>query len=199
MEDTLIYLKDKKYLPKVEKFCKAFNLKWYFHFDFNSKNVPYGNMGYDTVFRINENIIRTLDCGFSNHYIFKEYKHYFASDIMVNTFISLEEDKRFHAKIIDEDVFCTLDYVEEDAKKVVDLITKSKSDLILDLHFDIASFISYNKDKFTLSGLEKITGISQGQLSHYLNGTSRPSKKNKDKFIKAIHDFGETLKTIELK
>lgn len=198
MENTLIFLGNKENLRKVEKFCKAYNLKWYCHFDFNSKNVLYDNIGYNTVFMVNGNVIKIIDFGFSHQPYFKNYKRYHASNIMVDTIVYLDQDKRFHAKIIDKYVLCTIDYIGDSAKEVVNLITKSENDCVLDLRFDVASFISYYKDKLTLAGLERITGIAQGQLSHYLNGTSKPSKATREKFANAIHEFGETLKNVEL-
>lgn len=47
--------------------------------------------------------------------------------------------------------------------------------------YDMASFLQHYAYAFTLTGLSRITGINQGQLSHYINGTSRPSRRTVEK------------------
>jgi len=44
--------------------------------------------------------------------------------------------------------------------------------------YDLASFLSYYSKILSLAGLEKLTGVNQGQLSHYVTGRRRPSKKH---------------------
>jgi len=40
--------------------------------------------------------------------------------------------------------------------------------------YDVASFLNYYSHLLTLSGLERITGINQRQLGHYVQGRTRP-------------------------
>lgn len=62
--------------------------------------------------------------------------------------------------------------------------------------YDMASFLSYYASSFTLAGLSRITGINQGQLSHYVTGRSVPTRKTVRKMEKAIHDFADDLKSV---
>jgi predicted RNase H-like HicB family nuclease len=63
--------------------------------------------------------------------------------------------------------------------------------------YDMASFLAYYKNIITLSGLERITGISQGQLSHYVTGVKKPSKKTIEKMQYNIHEFGQELHQVQ--
>lgn len=59
--------------------------------------------------------------------------------------------------------------------------------------YDVQSFLAYYSNKLSLAGLEKITGIAQGQLSHYVTGRRNPSAKTKAKIEQALHDFAKDL------
>lgn len=54
---------------------------------------------------------------------------------------------------------------------------------------DVVSYLQYYAKTFTLVALERITGINQGQLSHYINETSKPSKKTAEKIISSLRKF----------
>ena len=45
--------------------------------------------------------------------------------------------------------------------------------------YDMASFLSYYCKAFSLAGLSRITGVNQGQLSHYVTGHRTPSERTK--------------------
>jgi hypothetical protein len=62
-----------------------------------------------------------------------------------------------------------------------------------DFSYDVASFLAYYSDKLSLAGLERITGVAQGQLSHYVTGRRQPSKKTVEKIQKALQSFGNEL------
>ena len=62
-----------------------------------------------------------------------------------------------------------------------------------DFSYDVASFLAYYSDKLSLAGLERITGVAQGQLSHYVTGRRQPSKKTVEKIQKALQNFGNEL------
>lgn len=66
-----------------------------------------------------------------------------------------------------------------------------------EFHYDIPSFLSYYNNIITLAGLEKVTGVRQGQLSHYLNGYRNPSKKTAKKIQEKLHNFGEELSQVK--
>ncbi len=59
--------------------------------------------------------------------------------------------------------------------------------------YDVASFLAYYSKILTLAGLERLTGVSQGQLSHYLNGHRNPSQRTVEKIEKNLHSFGSEL------
>lgn len=62
-----------------------------------------------------------------------------------------------------------------------------------DFCYDMASFLQHYAYAFTLAGLSRITGVNQGQLSHYINGTSRPSTRTIEKIENGISSFAQTL------
>lgn len=64
--------------------------------------------------------------------------------------------------------------------------------------YDIASFLSYYSKFISLAGLQRITGVHQGQLSHYLTGHRKPSKKTAEKIEQKIRNFGEELAHLEI-
>lgn len=75
-------------------------------------------------------------------------------------------------------------------------IGKNFTEVNFEFQYDVASFLQYYSRRFTLAGLEKITGISQGQLSHYLNGYRKPSKRTTEKIEKKIHEFANDLSQV---
>lgn len=62
--------------------------------------------------------------------------------------------------------------------------------------YDMASFLDYYTKAFSLAGLSRITGINQGQLSHYITGRRMPSARTKERLQKAIHAFAEDLHSV---
>ena len=67
-----------------------------------------------------------------------------------------------------------------------------------EFHYDIASFLNYYAGKFSLAGLGRITGINQRQLSHYVNGYKRPTKKTVEKIDDALHQLAGELSQVRL-
>ena len=43
--------------------------------------------------------------------------------------------------------------------------------------YDTASFLAYYSNVLSLAGLGRLTGVAQGQLSHYVTGKRKPSKR----------------------
>ena len=60
----------------------------------------------------------------------------------------------------------------------------------------MASFLELYSNRFTLAGLQAITGINQKQLSHYLNGVKKPRMSTIEKIEKNIHDFANELSKV---
>ena len=65
-------------------------------------------------------------------------------------------------------------------------------DVEFDFIYDMASFLNYYAYAFSLAGLARITGVNQGQLSHYVTGRRRPSKSTVEK-IESLHDFANEI------
>ena len=63
--------------------------------------------------------------------------------------------------------------------------------------YDTASFLEYYSHILSLAGLERLTGVNQGQLSHYLTGRRKPSEKTVQKIQQSLHRFGEELQHLE--
>lgn len=62
--------------------------------------------------------------------------------------------------------------------------------------YDMASFLSYFSKAFSLAGLSRITGINQGQLSHYVTGHRVPSQRTKEKMQRSIQSFASDLSQV---
>lgn len=67
------------------------------------------------------------------------------------------------------------------------------AELEFDFSYDLASFLAYYSGKLTLAGLSRITGVAQGQLSHYITGRRNPSPRTVEKISRALHSFGSEL------
>jgi len=66
-----------------------------------------------------------------------------------------------------------------------------------EFHYDTASFLQYYTNYFSLAGISRLTGIHQGQLSHYVNGTRNPSKQTITKIDRSIHEFAKNLNQVQ--
>ncbi len=62
--------------------------------------------------------------------------------------------------------------------------------------YDTASFLQEYCKAFSLAGLERITGVSQTQLGHYLHGRRKPSRKTIDKIQKGVLNFARDLTAV---
>lgn len=62
--------------------------------------------------------------------------------------------------------------------------------------YDVVSFLEYYSQFISLAGLSRLTGVSQGQLSHYLNGHRNPSPKTAKIIQDKIHEFGKELQQL---
>jgi predicted RNase H-like HicB family nuclease len=64
-------------------------------------------------------------------------------------------------------------------------------------HYDTASFLQYYTTYFSIAGLSRMTGIHQGQLSHYVTGHRNPSKKTIAKIDNSVHRFAKNLSQVQ--
>lgn len=66
-------------------------------------------------------------------------------------------------------------------------------DISFSFRYDIPSFLQEYACTFTLSGLEKVTGVNQKQLGHYISGFRHPSRKTAKKIESGIRRLGQEL------
>lgn len=62
--------------------------------------------------------------------------------------------------------------------------------------YDVPSFLSYYSKILSLSGLHRLTGVNQGQLSHYVTGHRKPSPKTVEKIEKSLHAFANEISQV---
>lgn len=71
------------------------------------------------------------------------------------------------------------------------------TELDISFKYDMASFLAYYGNVLSLAGLERLTGINQGQLSHYVTGHRRPGKKTVEKIERRLNEFGKELNQLQ--
>jgi predicted RNase H-like HicB family nuclease len=64
--------------------------------------------------------------------------------------------------------------------------------------FDATSILQHYKGIFTMSALERLTGINQRQLQRYASGESKPRKGQSTKIAQAFNKLGKELLIISL-
>ena len=69
-------------------------------------------------------------------------------------------------------------------------------DYVIEYHFDVPSFLKYYSTVFTKSALQRMTGINQTQLTHYVSGFRKPSKKTIYKLDTAINNLSKELSQV---
>lgn len=63
--------------------------------------------------------------------------------------------------------------------------------------YDMHSFLSAYRGILTLAGLQRLTGISQQQLSQYLNGTRHASPRTAERMQQSIQTFASQLQNVQ--
>ncbi len=84
----------------------------------------------------------------------------------------------------------------EDMKEYYESEGKAFTEAEFEFYFDTASFIQYYAYAFSLAGLERITGINQKQLGHYVSGFRKPSPKTVKKIEDGIKKFTQELSAV---
>jgi predicted RNase H-like HicB family nuclease len=72
-------------------------------------------------------------------------------------------------------------------------------DLDFEFKYDAASFLQQYAYAFSLAGLERIIGVNQRQLSHYINGVRHPSYKTIRKIEDKLRSFGNEITNLRFK
>ncbi len=73
---------------------------------------------------------------------------------------------------------------------------KHFEEVLYEFYYDTASFLQEYSKAFSLAGLERITGVNQTQLGHYLHGRRKPTKKTIDKIQKGVQEFAHNLTAV---
>lgn len=84
----------------------------------------------------------------------------------------------------------------EDMKRVFEEDGKEFEELVFEFHYDVPSFLQQYAYALTLAGLERITGVNQRQLSHYINGVRKPSKSTTQKIEERLRAFGQEIASV---
>jgi predicted RNase H-like HicB family nuclease len=71
-------------------------------------------------------------------------------------------------------------------------------DAEFEFKYDTASFLAYYSNALSLAGLERLTGIAQGQLSHYVTGRPKPNQKTIQEIETSLHKFAGELSQVQL-
>ena len=70
---------------------------------------------------------------------------------------------------------------------------KEVPDVEFEFKYDMASFLAHYSNILTLAGLERLTGVNRGQLSHYITGRRHPRPSTVKKIETQIRRLGEEL------
>lgn len=73
---------------------------------------------------------------------------------------------------------------------------KSFEEIEYTFYYDTASFLEEYVKAFSLAGLERITGVSQTQLGHFLHGRRKPSRKIINKIEAGVQAFAKELTAV---
>lgn len=85
----------------------------------------------------------------------------------------------------------------EEVKSYYASVSREFTEAEFVFYYDTASFLSEYAGVFSLSGLEKLTGVSQTQLGHYLHGRRKPSRKTIEKIQNGVDRFAKELTLIK--
>ncbi len=81
----------------------------------------------------------------------------------------------------------------QDFKKIYAEWGKPFEEIEYEFFYDVASFLQEYCEAFSLAGLERITGVSQAQLGHFLHGRRKPSRKTIEKIQRGVDAFAKKL------
>lgn len=84
---------------------------------------------------------------------------------------------------------------EEDPENIPEIL---KGDYEIIFTFDVSGALKYYSGFMSYSGLSKVTGIHQKQLSNYANGFRKPNKETVDKILSNLHRFGNELSQVQI-
>lgn len=86
---------------------------------------------------------------------------------------------------------------EEEIKELYKEENKTFPNLEFEYKYDLPSFLEYYSKTISYAALERITGVNQSQLSQYVQGYRKPSKKTAQKIESKLHEFAREINQIQ--
>lgn len=91
----------------------------------------------------------------------------------------------------------TIEEAKKEALKGYELYLKENGktceNITIQWKYDVSSLLNYYKGIISLAGIERLTGINQKQLQHYLSGISKPRSLQKQKIVNGLKKLGQEL------
>ena len=84
----------------------------------------------------------------------------------------------------------------QEMKEYVESTGSSFPEISISFKYDIPSFLQEYAYAFSLAGLERIPGVNQKQLGHYISGYRKPSPRTAKKIESKIHAFARELTAV---
>lgn len=85
----------------------------------------------------------------------------------------------------------------DELKEILEEEGKPVPNLEFVYRYDVASFLEQYSKVLSLAGLERLTGVNQGQLSHYITGHRKPSRKTVEKIERSLHKLGKEISQVQ--
>ena len=83
-------------------------------------------------------------------------------------------------------------------KEYYEEIGKEFEEIQYSFYIEPAAFLKEYGRVFSLAGLQRLTGVNQTQLGHYLHGRRRPSRKTVEKIQAGVRRFANELSQVRL-
>ncbi|MBO4476223.1 MAG: helix-turn-helix transcriptional regulator [Bacteroidales bacterium] len=83
-------------------------------------------------------------------------------------------------------------------KEYYEQVGKAFEEIQYSFYIEPAAFLKEYGRIFSLAGLQRLTGVNQTQLGHYLHGRRKPSRKTVDKIQNSVRRFASELSFIRL-
>ena len=84
----------------------------------------------------------------------------------------------------------------QEMKEFIESEGRQFEDVDFVFKYDVPSFLQEYAYAFSLAGLERITGINQKQLGHYISGYRKPSEKTIRRIESGIRSFCSQLSSV---
>lgn len=105
----------------------------------------------------------------------------------------------FTAKDIDElkkEAHDTLSFhtegLMEDGEDVPQWLRDGNYELVFS-YVDVATLLHACEPYVSLAAISRVSGINQGQLSHYANGMKKPREEQRRRIVESLHSIGQQL------